>query len=94
MPPRLLPANPFGGIAARECGNEAGLEPFAMAVEQLGSSGELIIPGLVRLNVSEKPATPERQGVNPFTKQPMVFKAKPARRIVKAHPVKALKDAL
>lgn len=66
----------------------------AMAVEQLGQSGELVIPGLVRLNVAEKPATQERQGINPFTKQPMVFKAKPARKVVKAHPVKALKDAL
>jgi nucleoid DNA-binding protein len=66
----------------------------AMAVEQLGSSGELVIPGLVKLNVAEKPATQERQGINPFTKQPMTFKAKPARRIVKARPVKALKDAL
>jgi nucleoid DNA-binding protein len=66
----------------------------AMAVEQLGSSGELVIPGLVKLNVSEKPATQAREGINPFTKQPMTFKAKPARRIVKARPVKALKDAL
>ncbi len=66
----------------------------AMAVEQLGRSGELVIPGLVKLNVAEKPATQERQGINPFTKQPMTFKAKPARRVVKAHPVKALKDAL
>ncbi len=66
----------------------------AMAVEQLGQSGELVIPGLVKLNVAEKPATQEREGINPFTKQRMVFKAKPARRVVKAHPVKALKDAL
>jgi DNA-binding protein HU-beta len=66
----------------------------AIAVEQLGQSGELVIPGLVKLNVAEKPATQERQGINPFTKQPMTFKAKPARKVVKAHPVKALKDAL
>jgi DNA-binding protein HU-beta len=65
-----------------------------LAVEQLHSSGELVIPGLVKLNVAEKPATEEREGINPFTKQPMVFKAKPARKVVKAHPVKALKDAL
>lgn len=66
----------------------------AMAVEQLGQGGEVIIPGLVKLRVSEKAATQERQGINPFTKQPMTFKAKPARRVVKANPVKALKDAL
>lgn len=66
----------------------------AIAIEQLGRSGELVIPGLVRLNVAEKPATQERQGINPFTKQPMTFKAKPARKVVKAHPVKSLKDSL
>jgi nucleoid DNA-binding protein len=65
-----------------------------MVVEQLGKSGELVIPGLVRLNVAVKPATPEREGINPFTKQPMIYKAKPARKIVKAYPVKALKDAI
>ena len=66
----------------------------ALAVEQLSRSGELVIPGLVKLNVAEKPATKEHEGINPFTKQPMVFKAKPARRIIKAHPVKQLKDAV
>ena len=66
----------------------------SMAEEQLRQSGEVVIPGLVKLRVSEKKATEERQGINPFTKQPMTFKAKPARRVVKANPVKALKDAL
>jgi DNA-binding protein HU-beta len=65
-----------------------------MAVEQLHETGEVVIPGLVKLNVSEKAATQEREGINPFTKQPMVYKAKPARKVVKSHPVKALKDAL
>src|SRR5512143_828746 len=65
-----------------------------MAVEQLHETGEVVIPGLVKLNVAEKAATEARQGINPFTKQPMVFKAKPARKVVKSHPVKALKDAL
>ena len=63
----------------------------AMAVEQLGSSGELVIPGLVKLKVAEKPATQEREGINPFTKQPMVFKAKPARKVVKVQPLRGLK---
>jgi nucleoid DNA-binding protein len=56
--------------------------------------GEVTIPGLVKLNVVEKPAVPEREGVNPFTKEPTIFKAKPASRAVKARPVKALKDAI
>ena len=39
-----------------------------------------------------QPATKARKGINPFTKEPCVFKAKPARKIVKAFAVKALKN--
>jgi nucleoid DNA-binding protein len=56
--------------------------------------GEVTIPGLLKLLVQVKPAVPERSGINPFTKEPTVFKAKPARKVVKARPVKALKDAV
>jgi nucleoid DNA-binding protein len=59
-----------------------------------GGPGEVIIPGMLKLNVVVKPATPERQGINPFTKQPTVFKAKPERKVVKARVLKGLKDAL
>ncbi len=67
-----------------------------MVAHQLGKHGpgEILIPGLLKLNVVIKPATPEREGINPFTKEPTIFKAKPARKIVKARPVKALKDAV
>jgi hypothetical protein len=44
--------------------------------------------------VIKKPATKARKGINPFTKEPTVFKAKPARKIVKARPIKAVKDAI
>ena len=65
-------------------------------VQQLSKKGpgEIIIPGLLKLSVVVKPAVPERKGINPFTKQPTVFKAKPASRTVKARAVKALKDAV
>ncbi|MGA9340659.1 MAG: DNA-binding protein, partial [Pseudolabrys sp.] len=33
-------------------------------------------------------------GINPFTKEPMIFKAKPARKVVRARPVKAVKAAV
>lgn len=59
-----------------------------------GGPGEVVLPGLLKLNVTVKPATPEHQGINPFTKQPTVFKAKPARKVVKARVLKGLKDAL
>ncbi len=68
----------------------------AVVIEQLGPNGpgEVTIPGLLKLNKVERPAIPERQGVNPFTKEPTIFKAKPATRSVRARPVKALKDAI
>ncbi len=54
--------------------------------------GLFIIPGLLKLKVVQKEATKEKQGINPFTKEPMVIKAKPARKAIKALPLKALKD--
>ena len=62
--------------------------------KELGKKGPglFIVPGLLKLKVVRKPATKERPGIDPFTKQPKVFKAKPARNVVKAVPLKALKD--
>ena len=54
--------------------------------------GEFVIPGLVKLRVVKKPAQKERQGINPFTKEPMVIPAKPASKKVRATALKALKD--
>jgi DNA-binding protein HU-beta len=61
---------------------------------ELKKNGIFVLPGLVRMTVVKKPATKERKGINPFTGQPTVFKAKPARKVIKARPVKAAKDAL
>ena len=60
----------------------------------LGKRGPGIcnIPGLAKVVVQRKPATKSRKGINPFTGEPMVFKAKPARNVVKVRPMKALKD--
>ena len=49
-------------------------------------------PGLAKCVVNRKPATKARKGINPFTGEPTVFKAKPARNVVKVRPLKALKD--
>ncbi|MBE3123719.1 MAG: HU family DNA-binding protein [Acidobacteria bacterium] len=54
--------------------------------------GVFVVPGLMKITVVRKPATPERTGINPFTKQEQVFKAKPARRVVKIRALKGLKD--
>ncbi len=63
-----------------------------VVAQELEHKGEVAIPGLVKLNVVTKAATPERQGINPFTKQPTTFKAKPERKVVKARVFKGLKD--
>jgi nucleoid DNA-binding protein len=54
--------------------------------------GVFNVPGLMKIKVVRKPATPERNGINPFTKEETVFKAKPARNVVKILPLKGLKD--
>jgi nucleoid DNA-binding protein len=66
----------------------------ALIKKDLGSRGPGVfsVPGLVKLKRVVKPATKARKGINPFTKEEMMFKAKPARKVVKAQPLKALKD--
>ena len=62
--------------------------------KELGKKGPKVvaIPGLLKIKVINKPPVPERKGINPFTKQEQVFKAKPARNVVKALALKGLKD--
>jgi nucleoid DNA-binding protein len=54
--------------------------------------GQFALPGLVKLKVVKKPAQPARRGTNPFTGEEQMFAAKPARKVVKIRPLKALKD--
>ena len=54
--------------------------------------GVYTVPGLMKIKVVRKPATKARKGINPFTGEEMVFKAKPARNVVKVTPLKGLKD--
>jgi DNA-binding protein HU-beta len=61
---------------------------------ELKKNGVFVVPGLLRMVVIKKPATKARKGINPFTKEETVFKAKPARKVVKGRPVKAAKDAV
>jgi len=56
------------------------------------AAGIFTVPGLMKVKVVRKPATRARQGINPFTGEPTIFKAKPARNVVKIQPLKALKD--
>ena len=54
--------------------------------------GEFVLPGLLKITTVRKPAVKERTGIDPFTKQEKVFKAKPASSAVKVRPLKGLKD--
>ena len=59
----------------------------------LGKTGPGVcnIAGMMKITVKKKPATPARKGINPFTGQEMMFKAKPAKNVIKIRPMKALK---
>ncbi len=54
--------------------------------------GIFTVPGLMKVRVVRKPATKARKGINPFTGEEMIFKAKPARNVVKIGALKALKE--
>jgi nucleoid DNA-binding protein len=62
--------------------------------KELNESGEFTIPGFAKFSVVNKPATEAREGVNPFTKEPMTFAAKPASKTVKAAPLKVVKESV
>ena len=54
--------------------------------------GMFVVPGLMKIIVVQKPAVKAHKGINPFTKVEQMFKAKPARKVIKVRPLKALKD--
>ena len=60
--------------------------------KELKKSGVFLVPGFAKFVVIKKPATKARKGINPFTGQEMMFKAKPARNVVRIRPLKSLKD--
>ena len=64
----------------------------AIIKRDLKKHGVYTVPGLMKVKVVKKPATKARKGINPFTGEPTVFKAKPARKVVKVLPLKGLKD--
>lgn len=83
------------GVSKKEVG--AVLEAMGdLITEQLSKKGPGVfnVPGLMKVKVVRKPAVPARKGTNPFTKEEQMFKAKPARNVVKIAPLKALKDAV
>lgn len=70
---------------------EALSEEIRKALGKRGA-GEFTVPGLCKIMIKHKPATKARKGINPFTKEEVMFKAKPASNVVKIRPLKKLKD--
>lgn len=66
----------------------------AMVAADLKKGTVFTLPGMAKFTVRSKPATKARQGINPFTKEPITIKAKPASKVVRIRPLKALKSAL
>merc|ERR1711976_323579 len=65
-----------------------------LAASELKKNGAFKVGGCLNLKLEKKPAVPARKGVNPFTKEPCVFKAKPASKTVRALAMKKLKEMI
>jgi nucleoid DNA-binding protein len=60
--------------------------------KDLAKTEQFSVPGLAKIRVIQRAKVPARKGINPFTGKEQTFKAKPARKVVKVKPLKALKD--
>ena len=65
-----------------------------IGARELKKNGSFVVPGFAKFVVKKRPARPARKGINPFTKEPMIFAAKPASKTVRARPVKAIKEVV
>merc|ERR1711860_296625 len=63
-----------------------------IAAAELKKSGQFKFGGVLNMKLKKKPAQPARKGINPFTREPMVFKAKPASKTVRVLPMKKMKE--
>ena len=81
------------GLAKKEV--QLVLDELSVAIERhvkKKAIGEFTLPGLMKIVVQNKPAVKAKKGRNPFTGEEMMFKAKPARNVIKVRPLKKLKD--
>merc|ERR1719265_477677 len=67
---------------------------MGVAVAQVKKNGSFKVAGMINMKLKNKPATKARKGFNPFTKEPCVFKAKPASKTVRGLAMKKLKEML
>merc|ERR1712087_40281 len=63
-----------------------------LAATELKKNGKFKLGGVMNMKLKKKPAVAARKGVNPFTKEPCVFKAKPASKTVRVLPMKKFKE--
>ena len=71
------------------------LDCFTQVIEKhvkSGGPGKFVLPGLMKISVVKKPARPARKGVNPFTGEEIMIKARPAYKAVKIKALKKLKE--
>ena len=81
------------GVTRKQAG--AVIETLSEVIEahvKKNAVGEFVLPGLLKISTVRKPAVKARKGINPFTKEEVMFKAKPATTVVKIRPLKKLKD--
>merc|ERR1711884_719794 len=79
------------GLKAADC-KKALASLAAVATTEVKSTGKFTIPGLAMLKLKTKPAT--KAGKREMFGKVVVVKAKPAKKIVKAFAVAALKKAI
>lgn len=81
------------GVTRKQAGAVLdGLSDVIEAHVKKNAVGEFVLPGLLKISTVRKPAVKARKGINPFTKEEVMFKAKPASTVVKVRPLKKLKD--
>jgi nucleoid DNA-binding protein len=81
------------GLSKKQVGDVMGeLETLIERSIKKRSVGEFTLPGLMKITTVKKPARKARKGINPFTGEETMFKAKPASVAVKVRPLKKMKE--
>lgn len=81
------------GLTKKQVGDVMGeLEKLIEGSIKKRAVGEFTIPGLMKIMTVRKPAVKARKGINPFTGEETMFKAKPASTAVKIRPLKKVKE--
>merc|ERR1712167_533143 len=65
-----------------------------VAAEELKKHAVFTLHHFAKFIVKKKAATKARMGINPFTKEPCQFKAKPASKTVRARALKGIKSVV